>query len=180
MPKISTKKKSTRGESYSCAKCINKIVAGEEYHEWSFRYGGTYRQHAEHGFPRASQLTQSKMSQAHAACEELEDALGNLDTISDIEEAAQSCMDSLQEVIDEYEEAIESMPASEEQNRERIDQIQETIDALDSAKDYADDDLEEEDGEDDEEEAQRKVDDNEGKLAGFRDQIIDAIGNRSF
>jgi chemotaxis protein histidine kinase CheA len=182
MPRVSTKKKSTRGEPYNCQGCSKKIVAGEEYHEWSFRYGGTQRQHTAHGFPRGSQLTQSKMSQAHAACEELEDALGNgsLDNVSDIADAVQSCMDSLQEVMDEYEEAINNMPASEEQNRERIDQLQETYDSLDNAKDYSGDDLEEEDSDDSDEERERKNEDNEAKLSGYRDEILDAVGSRSF
>ena len=145
MPRVSTKKKSARGKPYNCGRCSEKIKAGEEYHEWSFRYGGTQRQHASHGFPRGSQLTQSKMSQAHAACEDLEDSLGDgsLDTPDAIADAVQTCMDALQEVMDEYEEAINNMPASEDQNRERIDMLQETYDSLDNVKDYSGEDLEE-------------------------------------
>jgi chromosome segregation ATPase len=195
MPRVNRKKKSTRGESYGCVRCSNKIVAGQEYYEWSFRYGGTSRQHVDHGSPRPSQLTQSKMSAAHAACEDLEDQLGNLDTVSDIEDAVQSCMDSIQEVMDEYEEAINNMPASEEQNRERIDQLQETYDALDNAKDYGGEDLEEfdEDSVEREEEEtdeafeervaaekERVEEENEGKLQEYRDAITDAAAERSF
>jgi hypothetical protein len=180
MPRVNRKKKSSRGESYDCVRCSQKIVAGQEYYEWSFRYGGTRRQHAEHGAPRASQLTQSKMSAAHSACEDLEDSVGTLDSVSDIEEAVQTCMDSIQEVMDEYQEAIDNMPASEEQNQERIDLLQETMDALDGVVSYSGDPLEEEDSEDTDEERERKDEENEGLLQTYRDEVTDALAGRSF
>ena len=199
MPKVATKVKSTRGEEYRCNGCAEKIVAGQQYYEWSFFRSKPTRRHAEHGYPRPSMLCESKMSQAMSACEDLEDSLGGSDSPEDIASNVQTCIDSLQEVIDEYEEAINNFPNSEEANRERIDQIQPLIDELDSARseveseeltDITDDllphqakDGEELTEEQEEENNAKKAEleeENEEKLSGWRTLVEDALGNREF
>ena len=200
MPKVATKVKSTRGEEYRCNGCSEKIVAGQQYYEWSFFRSKPTRRHASHGYPKGSMLCEGKMSGAMAACESLEEALGGLETPEDIAQEVQTCMDSMQEVIDEYEEAINNFPNSEEQNRERIDQIQNCIDELDSARGEIEseelNDLEDAsllphqavDGEEltpeqEEENEAKKAElegENEEKLSGWRTTVEDALGNREF
>jgi hypothetical protein len=95
MPRVATKKKNKAGKPYDCCKCSDKIKAGESYYEWSFRYGGTYRQHTSHGSPKASQLTQSKLSGAYAAIEAAEDAVATAETVEDLAAALEEGFDLL-------------------------------------------------------------------------------------
>jgi hypothetical protein len=97
MPRVYTKTKNRGGKklSYSCSRCSEPILPGQTYHEWSFRYGPKMRQHTQHGLPRRSQLTMSKM-----------------------EEAAST----IREVASEYEEAAEPFGYSGE-NQERYEAL---------------------------------------------------------
>lgn len=183
MARATLKTKNRASADYRCCRCMEPIKAGEQYYQWAFfRQRNPTRAHASHGHPPGSMLTQSKMGQAMAACEGLENDVEGAETPSDLSEAIQTCLDSLQEVMDEYEEAINNMPASEEANRERIDNIQATYDELDSAKSECDgaswNEIDE--NMEDEEEKVRLEGENETTMQDLRQQVIDASGSRSF
>lgn len=135
MPRVATKVKSTRGARYECVKCSKKIVAGEEYHEWSFFRSSPRRQHASHGYPKQSQLTSSKMSSVYASIEDAEETIPKATEPSDIAEALQSVADSAREVADEYQEAVDAMGAAGESgtSAERVSELESFIDELDNA-----------------------------------------------
>jgi hypothetical protein len=125
MPRVYTKTKNRGGKklSYSCSRCPEPILPGQTYHEWSFRYGPKMRQHTQHGLPRRSQLTMSKMSGVYAAVEEVEDLI----SAEEFEiEAAKSAMEdaasTIREVASEYEEAAEPFGYSGE-NQERYEAL---------------------------------------------------------
>lgn len=149
MPRVTQHKKNRGGktEEYRCQRCSEGIKPGETYYEWSFRYGGTQRQHTSHGYPRGSQLTQSKLGEVYAAAESLEDwyfeqpvgtDVVDEDYLQGLIESATSIIadarDQAESVISEYQDAIEAMPASEEQNQERIDAIEDWVGELESAE----------------------------------------------
>lgn len=135
MPRVATKVKSTRGAKYECVKCSKKIVAGEEYHEWSFFRSSPRRQHASHGYPKQSRLTSSKMSSVYASIEDAEETIPKATEPSDIAEALQSVADSAREVADEYQEAVDAMGAAGESgtSAERVSELESFIDELDNA-----------------------------------------------
>ena len=141
MPRVNTKRKNNAGEPYSCDRCSEKIMAGQTYHEWSFRYGGTHRQHTSHGIPRASQLTQSKMSAAYAAVESAEAEIAaarKTGDARDVPSFLNTCAEEIGNVRDEYQESLDGMPDGLQQGtagqdiQEKIDALSEFADALES------------------------------------------------
>lgn len=138
MARAKLKKKNKAGKPYSCCRCSEKIVAGQEYYVWAFRYGGKYRQHATHGAPKPSQLTQSKMSGAYAAIETAEEAINTATTVADIASALNDCAQSIEEVHGEYQEGLDNMPdglrdaAENGETGERMNGLEEFKDNLES------------------------------------------------
>ena len=109
---------------YSCEwpGCSDReIKPGEEYHMWSFRYGGDHRMHASHGRPLPSMLTQSKMSTVYAAVEAFD--LGGLETEDEIASALADLGNEVGEVASEYAEAAEAFGGAGE-NQERADELE--------------------------------------------------------
>ena len=128
MPRVNTKKKNKVGE-YRCDACSNPIIGGQTYYEWSFRYGGTHRQHESHGRPKASQLTQSKLSGVYSAVESAESAINDADNVDDIRAALEECASEVESVKDEYQESLDNMIS---QDGSVAQDVQEKIDALES------------------------------------------------
>lgn len=96
----------------TCRKCGEPIEPGEDRYEWSFRYGGTYTQHAHHGAPRLSETTQGSVSQLYAAQEAIDDALAadRADFTSwrdNVASALNDAADTADEMQQEYEAAAE-------------------------------------------------------------------------
>lgn len=154
MPRVNTKTKNKAGKPYNCARCSEPIKPGEKYHEWSFRYGGTHRQHEKHGHPRASQLTQSKMSGAYAAIEDAQDgieAARKAGDASGVPELLRSCATEIESVRDEYQESFDNMGdnfqngSPGEEINEKIDALTEFADSCNSKADEAEGDLESDD-----------------------------------
>lgn len=136
MPRVRTKTKSRAGQKYHCGKCGKAIKPKEKYYEWKFRYGGTHRQHESCGYPRASQLTQSKMSTVYAAIEDAGDDIAKAETPSDIADALDNCAESAREVASEYEQAMEAMGEAGANNsdwEERKSALEDFADSLDNA-----------------------------------------------
>lgn len=135
MPRVSTKKKSKAGKPYHCGKCGKKIVPGEMYYEWSFRYGGTRRQHEKCGRPSRGQLTQSKLGAVYDACDGAEETISKATEKDAIVEALNSAAETAREVSEEYNEAAEAMGAAGESgtSAERRDELESFADSLESA-----------------------------------------------
>lgn len=146
MPRVHQKKKNRGGKhEYRCVRCGGMIEPGDHYYEWSFRYGGTHRQHLRHGAPRASQLTQSKMGGAYAAQEALEDALSewrpavaeddSLPTAEDIKDALNSAAEEIRQVGEEYGESADNMESAFPYGSPTIDECREKQEALNAVAD---------------------------------------------
>lgn len=132
MPKVYTYKTQARRkttEPYRCIRCREDILPGQERYEWSFRYGGTYRQHVSCGYPKRSQLTQSKMGAVYDAIDE---PWG--DTQEEIATNLENAAEVVREVASEYEDAAEAFGGAGE-NQERAEALEAFADELGQAKD---------------------------------------------
>lgn len=135
MPKVYTTKKSRK--EFTCTGCGQTIPVGSMYYDWTFRDGTTKRQGATCcGYPRRSQLTQSKMSQVYAAIESFETFIGEADMetveLSDIESAAESLTDDIRAVAEEYQEAAEAMGAAGAASEEKAEALEEAASEIES------------------------------------------------
>lgn len=134
MPKVKLVTKSKAGKPYSCDKCRKAIEPGQQYYSWSFRFGGTQRQHQDCGVPRASQLTQSKMSGVYSAIETAEDGLAGASSTEDFTSLLSDCASEVDSVKEEYQDALDNMPESL-QSSSVGEEIQEKIEALETFSD---------------------------------------------
>jgi hypothetical protein len=110
-------------------KCGKDILPGQERYEWSFRYGGTRRQHVTCGYPKQSQLTQSKMGDIYASFEDL--AWG--DTAEALVADLESIEETAEQVRSEYEEAAENF-GGQGPSQESAENIELWISSLQSAR----------------------------------------------
>jgi uncharacterized protein YukE len=158
-----------RGKALTCRKCQKEIIAGQQYYRWEFRYGPACVQHVACGYPKASQLTQSKMSTAYAAIETAEDVLnGTIECVEDIAAVLNDCAGEIRSVADEYQEGIDNMPeglqqgAVAQESEEKIEQLNSFADSLEEKAGEIesatnDDFTEEEPEEPDEEETELEI-----------------------
>lgn len=107
MPRVYRKTKIRLGADRSCGRCGRAIKPGDEYLQWSFRYGGTHYRCASH-YPRQSELTQSKLASVYAAQESVQDQMPELTDPDSIVAAVEDVGSAAQEVADEYREADEA------------------------------------------------------------------------
>jgi len=149
MPKVYTYKTQERRKHadkgyYRCSACGQDILPGQERYEWSFRFGGTYRRHVTCGFPRPSELTQSKMAQVYAATEAVEDLFKEDVTLEEVQEALNTAAEEIEQVASEYEEAAQNFGQSGE-NQERYEALDSYADTIRSAADSFDEETSQED-----------------------------------
>lgn len=128
MPKVTRKKKirgRTKGDEYRCNGCSEPITPGQFYFQWAFRYGGIYRRHVEHGYPKPSMLTQSKLGEVYAGIEDVEDVLAS-ETFegSDVTDALANLASVCTDIASEYEAAAEPF-GGQGPNQEYAEQVQE-------------------------------------------------------
>jgi hypothetical protein len=168
MPRVTTKTKATRGAAYHCGKCGEKIKPGTKYYEWSFRYGGTRRQHEACGFPRRGQLTQSKMGAVYDAIDDAETTIATADTASDIADAVRSAAEVVNEIELEYRDAADAMGAAGESgiSAERADELESFASDLEGEADNIADEERDEENETEEQFIER-----------LREQATDALDN---
>lgn len=184
MPRVETKKKNSAGKPYDCDRCDKKIMPGQSYYAWSFRFGGTHRQHTEHGMPKRGQLTQSKLSAVYHAVDDAEDTIQAAGTADEIAEVLSGVRDTVDEVKQEYEDACEAMGAAGEsgQSREYADELESFSSELDSAESgiqgetFDKDEEATKNGEGDEDRNADGETETEW-LDKLREQAIDALGN---
>ncbi len=129
MPRVNQRTKSRAGKDRFCGRCGRKIEVGEPYFNWSFRYGGSRFACKDHR-PRASELTQSKLSTVYGAAEDAEDALATAEA-DDFEGIVQAVGETAQEIADEYREAAENF-GGEGENAERADELESWAEELNS------------------------------------------------
>src|SRR5882672_463419 len=109
MPKVHKKKKTARGtKTYRCVApdCRyddREIKPGQNYYEWTKYKQPSQYQHAKCGYPRRSQLSDSKMGSVWDAVDGA--AIGNCVSVEDIEAALEAVAATAREVASEYEEA---------------------------------------------------------------------------
>jgi hypothetical protein len=134
MPRVHTSTKSAAGRVYTCGACGKHITKGQKFHAWSFRFGGSHRQHAECGYPRRGQLTQSKLGVLYDAQDAATEAVEQTDQLSDLNDALQQVADTAREIAEEYREAVQAMnmEGNGTENEERADTLDEYADALES------------------------------------------------
>ncbi len=132
MPKVYTyttrarTKHADRG-NYRCGKCGKDILPGEKRYEWSFRYGGTYRQHVTCGYPTRGQLTQSKMGQVYDV---LDAPWG--DTQEEIAANLHEAAEIVTQVAEEYSEAAQAFRGAGE-NADRAYELEAFSSSLEQA-----------------------------------------------
>lgn len=169
MPRVHEMKSQGRAEggTMRCVSCPTPIVKGEEYYQWSIkatRGGTTYRQHKAHGYPKQSQLTNSKLSEAYAAIETAQTDLAAASTKQEIEDVLQACADGIDGVRDEYQNSLDNMPDGL-QTGTTGQEIQEKIDALEEfSSNLTSVDLDDDEYEEAAKEAGRTVDESTGEI----------------
>src|SRR5262245_26128203 len=106
MPRVTEKTKNKGGKhgTYACGRCDQPIKPGQKYYEWSFRYGGTRRQHTDHGYPRRGQLTQSKLGAVYDAVDDADKTVGEAASPEDMAAALETVREQAEEVKQEYED----------------------------------------------------------------------------
>jgi hypothetical protein len=181
MPRVILKranKGATKQKHCAAVRCkldSREVTAGQEYYTWSFRYGGTHYQHKACGYPRGSQLTQSKMAAVYAAIEDAEDELAALtweDAGKDPEEILEPVAEAAREVAQEYRDAAEAMGSAGEEMEAKADDLESWAD---SDLEVSVDDWEEPDEGD--KDAPSVEDAAEEWVENFRTAISDALGS---
>ena len=150
MPRVHTKTAAPAKSERICTECHLPIEPGQTYHSWSFRFGGKYVMHAECGYPRRSQLTQSKMGSLYDAIEDAEQQLKQWDgdDLETVKSIIEGVADAAGEVRDEYRDADEQFGGyGSTQSAERADELDYWVGDLES---FYPDEFEEEDGLDEE------------------------------
>jgi len=134
VPRVHTQTARKSKYERTCSMCRGAIYPGQSYHSWSFRYGGTYYQHAACGYPRRSQLTQSAMGEVYAAIEAAEETIANWngDGLGDLTSAVEEVAAATESVIDQYREADEAFGGyGATESAERAEQLEGWKDELD-------------------------------------------------
>lgn len=145
MPRVKsgTARASKKTRTCLASPCVlesRNILPGQQYYVWTFRYGGDQWQHQECGYPKRSQLTQSKMSQVYSAIENAEPSLSAVQV--DYEEPA-SMLEGINNILseaageiravsEEYAEAAEAMGGAGAENEERASALESWADDLES------------------------------------------------
>jgi len=110
VPKVHKVRKSSAGKEYICVKCRKPIVAGQEYFHWTKYRSATQQQHVDCGYPRRSQLSNSKMGplwdevdaftpDGHESADDLQSALADIANVAN-------------DVAAEYSEAADNIESA--------------------------------------------------------------------
>jgi hypothetical protein len=139
MPRVTSVAKAQKSPG-KCGKCGAEIKAGEAYKWWAFRYGGKRVRCGSCPTPRASELTQSKMSGVFAAQENAQDAIsafrdGSHDSADDLTSALESAAEDIRSVGEEYRESSQNIEDGFQHRTQMCDDLEEKADALDSVAD---------------------------------------------
>lgn len=110
MPRVNTVKKSQKDQG-KCGRCGCDLPKGSPYRWIKFGFGGgKYKRCMDPKCSfRGSDLTQSKMSGAYAAQENVEDNVGDCGSIEDVKALAEEAASSIREVGEEYQESADAI-----------------------------------------------------------------------
>lgn len=126
MPRVYLKTKSARGKVYDCRACGEPITEGQQFYQWSRRFGRsgmTYFKHAACGRPRPTELSSRKTAALEEAVNDASPTIdqwapampedvadeGAHDT-SDLKEALEAIADTAEEIGQEYQDGFDNMP----------------------------------------------------------------------
>lgn len=138
MPRVFLKTRNRGGEkTYKCDKCGKTIEPGQEYLTWKFNRGARYLRHATCGYPRRSELSNSKMVGVWDAVDafDVSGATSADDIKSDLESVAQAAREVAQEYADSADNIEASWPAgnpTSEACRATSDELEAWADELES------------------------------------------------
>ena len=108
MPRAFLKTKNRGGhKTYKCTVCGEEIKAGEQYYTWKFNRGGRYFQHAHHGHPKRSQLSNSKMGEVWDAVDDFD--VTGAESIDDIKTALEDAACAADNVASEYNDSADNI-----------------------------------------------------------------------
>lgn len=111
MPRAFLKTKNRGGHhTYTCTRCGEPIEAGQTYYTWKFNRGGRFYQHGEHGYPKPSQLSNSKIAVLLDAVQEAD--LGSCETVEDMKAVLADVANSAREVAQEYADSADNIESS--------------------------------------------------------------------
>lgn len=111
MPRAFLKTKNCGGHKvYKCTVCNKPVEAGTQYYTWKFNHDGRYFQHAEHGPPKPSQLTNSKLGAVLDAVEGCD--LAACESADGIKSALADVASAATDVAAEYSEAADGIESS--------------------------------------------------------------------
>lgn len=131
MPRAFLKTKNRGGhKTYKCSVCKEEIAPGDQYYTWKFNRGSRYFQHATHGHPRRSQLTQSKMGEVWDAVDAFD--VSQAEQPEPIFEALQAVADVAESVASEYNDAADSIESSFPSGNPTSEACRATAEALES------------------------------------------------
>lgn len=131
MPRAFLKTKNRGGvHTYICTKCGKPIEAGQDYYTWKFNRGGRYWQHADHGYPRPSQLSNSKMAQVEDAVHDFD--VSGASSPEDIKVSLQDVASVAQDVAQEYTDSADNIESSWPSGNPTSEACRETASALES------------------------------------------------
>lgn len=137
MPRVYLKTRGPQGRDRICGRSGRVIQKGEQFYEWSFRYGGSRYQLAEFGHPRQSQLTQSRMGEVYAEIENIEDMICNTFPdewcLEDAADALDQAAQVAQEIADEARSTADEYFGGGGPHAERADQMESTQQSLEDA-----------------------------------------------
>jgi hypothetical protein len=169
MPQVQER---TARKKTKCDVCPKPIEPGQKYYKWAFYRGPVQRQHSTHGYPKPSQLTQSKMSGVYSAIESAETNISTCDNPADIALELRTAADDIEVIKEEYEEGLSNKPDglrdADTDTQEKIDALSEFIDELRST---ADDIEGESDGTD--------IPEKESWLSGLQEKAKEVLSNLS-
>lgn len=134
MPKAFLKTKNRGGTKvYTCSRCGEAIAPGEDYYTWKFNHGGRYFQHAHHGYPLRSQLTNSKMGPVWDAVDTFD--VSGATSVDDIRSDLEAVAGAAREVADEYNSSADSIEGSWPSGNPTSQACRDTADALEAFAD---------------------------------------------
>lgn len=131
MPRAFLKTKNRGGHhTYKCTVCGKSIEPGDDYYTWKFNRGGRYWQHASHGPPKRSQLSQSKMGEVWDAVEAFD--VSEATDPADIKAALESVAEAARSVAEQYSEAAQNILSAFPSGNSTSESCQGTADELEA------------------------------------------------
>jgi hypothetical protein len=110
VPKVHRVKRTRGGKKeYRCVKCGKPIEPGQEYYHWTKYKQPVRQQHVSCGYPKRSQLSNSKMGPVWDAVDDAIAELQKGQTLEDFKSTLESVAQTAHDVASEYEESADNI-----------------------------------------------------------------------